>query len=192
MKTTNEKQSWGVITIECSSYKNKNGDTILERTVKYDDELLLQDTMPYAQYTKSKDIVSEFQNWASPRYKQSSCAGDCANAEIKNQPSVIEKAPEQSKMKVHKRIYTFLKRGYTWWIYIFRRVICVRQLSPVHLPENLCPSCRTVLIRLKNKGILQKHLSYSNVWMIDKETICCDYTKSVLKSLRLVMPKKPR
>jgi len=79
MKAEIKKQSWGVITIECSSYKNKNGDTILERTVKYDDELLLQDTMPYAQFTKSKDLVSEFQNWASPRYKQSSCACDCTN-----------------------------------------------------------------------------------------------------------------
>lgn len=79
MKKANEKQSWGVITVECQTYKNNNGDTIVERTVKYDDDLLLQDTMPYAQFTKSKDIVSEFQNWASPRYKQSSCACNCAN-----------------------------------------------------------------------------------------------------------------
>jgi len=79
MKTEIKKQSWGVITIECSSYKNKNGDTILERTVKYDDDLLLQDAMPYAQYSKSKDIVKELQDWASSSYKQSRCACNCGN-----------------------------------------------------------------------------------------------------------------
>ena len=42
METQIKKQSWGVITVECNSYETADKVLMIERTVKYDNDLLLK------------------------------------------------------------------------------------------------------------------------------------------------------